>query len=138
MIWRRWSLWSGQNKYRTVLNGRILLRGPRFYQSCSAIEEEELYLHITQLCISWTIKYLHYDGQLGKKFTLYKLRPIPPPNSIKKFHYNYPACPLLGHKFPAMTVNHIVKQASQFAVDISPCPVLSPTVTLLLPSHDHP
>ena len=41
MIWRRWSLWSGQNKYRTTLNGRLLLRRPRLYQSCSTIEEEE-------------------------------------------------------------------------------------------------
>ena len=28
-------------QYRTALNGRILLREPRLYQSCSAIEEEE-------------------------------------------------------------------------------------------------
>ena len=41
MMWRRWSLRSGQNKYRTALNGRILLRRPRLYQSCSAIEEEK-------------------------------------------------------------------------------------------------
>ena len=41
MIWRRWSMWSGQNKYRTALNGRILSRRPRHFQSCSAIEEEE-------------------------------------------------------------------------------------------------
>jgi len=27
--------------YRTALNGRILLRKPRLYQSCNAIEEEE-------------------------------------------------------------------------------------------------
>jgi hypothetical protein len=30
-----------QNKYRTALNGRILWRRPRMYQSCSDIEEEE-------------------------------------------------------------------------------------------------
>ena len=40
MIWRRQSLWSGQNKYRNVLNGRILSGRPRLYKSCSAIEEE--------------------------------------------------------------------------------------------------
>jgi len=40
MIWRRWRLWSGQNKCRTTLNGRILSRRPRLYQNCSAIEEE--------------------------------------------------------------------------------------------------
>jgi hypothetical protein len=30
-----------QNKSRITLNGRILLRRPRLYRSCSAIEEEE-------------------------------------------------------------------------------------------------
>jgi len=34
MTWRRWSLWSGLNKSRTVSNGRILFRRPRLYQSC--------------------------------------------------------------------------------------------------------
>jgi hypothetical protein len=43
MIWRRWSFWSGQYKYRTDLNRRIFSRRPRLYQSCSAIEEEEAY-----------------------------------------------------------------------------------------------
>jgi len=33
--------WSGQNKYRTAWNGRVLSRRPRLYQSCSAIEEEK-------------------------------------------------------------------------------------------------
>ena len=37
---RRWSLWSGQNKYRIALNWRILSRKPRLYHSCSVIEEE--------------------------------------------------------------------------------------------------
>jgi len=41
MIWRRWSLWSGRNKYRTTLNGSLLSRRPRPSQNCSAIEEEE-------------------------------------------------------------------------------------------------
>jgi len=30
-----------EHKSKTVTNGRILLRRPRIYQSCSAIEEEE-------------------------------------------------------------------------------------------------
>ena len=37
------------NTYRTALNGWLLSRRPRFFQSCSIIEEgeeEELYLHI--------------------------------------------------------------------------------------------
>jgi len=42
MAWRKWSLWSGQNKSRTVLNGRVLLRRPRIDQSCSAIEEDQV------------------------------------------------------------------------------------------------
>jgi hypothetical protein len=31
----------GQNKSKIALSGRILLRRPRLYQSCSSIEEEE-------------------------------------------------------------------------------------------------
>jgi hypothetical protein len=30
-----------QNKFKIALNGRVLLRRPRHYQNCSAIEEEE-------------------------------------------------------------------------------------------------
>jgi len=54
MFWRRWSLWSGQNKYRTVVNGRILSRSPRVYRSCSAIEEEITFL----LCEVWQFLFL--------------------------------------------------------------------------------
>jgi hypothetical protein len=43
---KKMKLINWQNKYRTVLNGRILSRRPRLYQSCSAIEEEEVYLFI--------------------------------------------------------------------------------------------
>jgi hypothetical protein len=35
---------NGQNKSKIALNGRVLLRRPRLYRSCSAIEEEEQYL----------------------------------------------------------------------------------------------
>ena len=58
MIWRRWSLWSGQNKYRTVVNGRILSRRPRLYQSCSAIEEEEEEEVTFLLCEVWQFSFL--------------------------------------------------------------------------------
>ena len=66
MIWRRRSLWSGQNKYRTALNGRILSRRPRLYQSCSAIEEEELKprelkLLLTRVC-SVIIIHMHIQS----------------------------------------------------------------------------
>ena len=40
MTWRRWSLWGGQNKSRTALNGSILSRRQRLDQSCSATEED--------------------------------------------------------------------------------------------------
>jgi len=48
MIWRRWSLWSGQNKYRTALNGRLLSRRPRLCQTCSNIEEEDVWVNKLQ------------------------------------------------------------------------------------------
>jgi len=37
--------WAEQ--YRTTLNGRLLSGGPRLFQSCSAIKEEEEYTHST-------------------------------------------------------------------------------------------
>ena len=37
---RKMRLENGQNKSRIALNGRVLLRKPRPYQSCSAEEEE--------------------------------------------------------------------------------------------------
>ena len=39
---KKMKLMKWKNKYRTALNGRILWRRPRLYQSCSAIEEEEV------------------------------------------------------------------------------------------------
>jgi hypothetical protein len=35
------NLLSGQNMSKIALNGRLLLRKPRLYQSCSAEEEED-------------------------------------------------------------------------------------------------
>jgi hypothetical protein len=37
---KKMELVNGLNKSKTALNGRILLRRPRLYHSCSAIEEE--------------------------------------------------------------------------------------------------
>jgi hypothetical protein len=66
VIWRRWSLRSGQNKSRIALNGRILLRRSRLHQSCSAIEEEDsLEREYTESSVQrrkkiWMLKYLGY------------------------------------------------------------------------------
>jgi len=38
---KKMSLRSGRSKSRIALSGRILLRRPRLYQSCSAMEKEE-------------------------------------------------------------------------------------------------
>jgi hypothetical protein len=37
-------LYSGQDKSKITLNGRVLLRRPRLYHSCSAIEEEDIFI----------------------------------------------------------------------------------------------
>jgi hypothetical protein len=38
---KKMKLMKWADKYRTALNGRILSRRPRLYQSCSVLEEED-------------------------------------------------------------------------------------------------
>ena len=52
-IWRKWSLWSGWNKYSAARNGKILSRKPRLYQSCSTTEEGEVIENEVGVKVQW-------------------------------------------------------------------------------------
>ena len=65
----------GKNKYMTALNGRLLSRRPRIFQSCSAIEEEEevllllLLLTAFELSLGGSSPYTSTNKTINNKYT---------------------------------------------------------------------